>query len=91
MHPVLVEAKGKLDFAKYVCLRWMRFTPGLLGVVMIHFLWPLFGSGPIWKQRTDTLMKPCYSSWWHNFLYVNNWVQHHDDIVSPVVASRLRS
>lgn len=84
VHPVLIKTKGKLDFLKYVSLRWMRFTPGLLGVMMIHFLWPLLGSGPMWKERTETLMKPCYTSWWQNFLYINNWVQHHEDIVSLV-------
>ena len=81
VHSVQSRGHGELDFWKYVSLRWLRFTPGLFGVVMLHFLWPLLGSGPMWKERTEALMKPCYSSWWQNFLYVNNWVSHHQDIV----------
>ena len=55
---------------------------------MMHFLWPLLGSGPVWRERTQALLRPCYTSLWLNFLYISNWVSHHEDIVSALSATR---
>ena len=82
VYPLLVKTKGKLDFIQFIGLRWLRFTPSLVGIMMIYFLWPLIGSGPIFKEKSRALLKPCYQYWWKNFFYINNWVTHHQDIVS---------
>lgn len=81
-YPLLVKTKGKLDFFKYIFLRWIRFTPSLAGLLMIHMIWPLMGSGPVFREKSQKLLKPCYESWWKNFVYINNWADKPDDIVS---------
>ena len=49
---------------------------------MISFLWPLIGSGPVFKSQTGELLEACYNSWWKNLLYINNFASHHTEIVS---------
>lgn len=78
----MIKSKGKLSFVKFIAFRWIRFTPALGGIILLHFLWPLVGSGPVFKEQSVQLLKPCYTEWWKNFLYINNWVDYPDEIVS---------
>lgn len=57
------------------------FTPLLIGVICLHLLWPLFGSGPFFhKSMIQVLTKPCEDSWWKNILYISNWWSLKDQV-----------
>ena len=59
---------------KYVSMRWLRFVPPLVGIICFHMVWPLIGSGPIFKEYARVLTEPCAKNWWTNILFINNWL-----------------
>ena len=58
----------------YITMRWFRFVPPLIGIICFHIVWPLLGSGPIFKQYANELTEPCEWNWWTNILFINNWL-----------------
>jgi peptidoglycan/LPS O-acetylase OafA/YrhL len=71
--PLMTKKRGP-TFIKYVSIRWLRFIPPLIGAICFHILWPLLGSGPVFKQISTELTKPCVKNWWTNVLLINNWL-----------------
>ncbi|RWS08064.1 Nose resistant to fluoxetine protein 6-like protein, partial [Dinothrombium tinctorium] len=58
----------------FTALRYLRLTPAYAAVIAFTFIFPILGSGPTWHETVDGIVKPCYESWWTNFLYINNFV-----------------
>ena len=56
----------------FIVARWLRLTPQLLIFILITFLLPLIGSGPIWKETVSPIIETCSTNWWMNLLYVQN-------------------
>ncbi len=61
------------NYFVFILMRLLRFTPNLIGIILLYFLMPHFGSGPIFKENIDTVYKPCEQFWWRNLLYINNF------------------
>ena len=57
--------------------RFLRLTPQILILILLTFLLPLGGwaSGPIWKETIDPVIENCYSNWWWDLFYLQNWIQ----------------
>ena len=62
-----------MNMVKYYAWRLLKFVP-LLSMVLIFsmFLLPFAGSGPIWSNYSETVMKPCEDYWWTVLVQVNN-------------------
>lgn len=54
--------------------RYLRIVPIVLAVTMtLAYLFPLFGSGPLWWSAVPTVAQPCRDNAWTNLLFVNNF------------------
>lgn len=70
----LLKSKGRsFNYFAFVLFRWLRYTPNLIGVILLYLLLPHFGSGPIFKENINFMYKPCEQLWWRNLLYINNF------------------
>lgn len=69
-------------------LRYMRLTPPYALVIALAFVFPLTSSGPLWRETTEPIVNSCYTSWWTNLLYINNFYMT-DRLVSIIASARL--
>ncbi|XP_075551279.1 O-acyltransferase like protein-like [Dermacentor variabilis] len=74
--PRMEKKKGKLNIISSLIQRFWRMTPSYLLVMAVFSLLPLFGSGPLWHEIMNPLMRNCAKSWWTNLLYVSNYLPY---------------
>lgn len=56
----------------------------LVGPILVVYLLPLFGDGPIWHYFEKLHTQPCYDSVLPNFLFYNNYADSLDEVVSDL-------
>ncbi|RWS14771.1 Nose resistant to fluoxetine protein 6-like protein, partial [Dinothrombium tinctorium] len=71
--PFLEKTKGKFNYLIYIAHRWFRLTPALVGLIMFIYLFPFFGSGPVFKHHVYPYVQSCERNWWYDLLYISNW------------------
>ncbi|CAG7725079.1 unnamed protein product [Allacma fusca] len=74
----LDKRNGKFNYVMFAVHRFLRLTPTyiiLLGIMAT--LLPYMGSGPGWFV-IEAESKNCESYWWHNILYLNNFLSFSD-------------
>lgn len=82
----LSRRKLKLPFALYVIVRWLRYTPSMIGTLCFMFIAIHQGSGPFFSlEMNEDLVAPCRSNWWRNLLYIHNF-----DKFDEMVRERMR-
>ncbi|XP_075533839.1 nose resistant to fluoxetine protein 6-like [Dermacentor variabilis] len=65
-------------YVKSLIQRYWRLIPLAMLVMLILFLEPLFGSGPIWKAKMNSEVRNCELHWWSvlggfsNFFHVDD-------------------
>ncbi|XP_054157260.1 nose resistant to fluoxetine protein 6-like [Oppia nitens] len=62
----------KFNGFAYFITRYLRLTPQMAIFMLISFLIPLIGSGPIWHEFIDPVMDKCYNNFWQNFIFLQN-------------------
>ena len=73
--------KLKISFLPYVMLRWLRYTPPMIGMICLTITIELLGNGPLFHHDLIwPLVRRCYDSWWINLLYVNNYQDFDDQV-----------
>ena len=70
----MFKRTGAPTLFSYISMRWFRFMPSMIGIICFHILWPLMGSGPVFKKYANELTEPCSRNWWTNILFINNWL-----------------
>ncbi|XP_054157156.1 nose resistant to fluoxetine protein 6-like [Oppia nitens] len=68
-----VRVARRFDYFAFLVFRWLRYTPAVLGLVLLYPLLPLLGSGPIFTSAITGLSQPCELYFWRNLLYFNNF------------------
>jgi len=69
-----LASKLKIRFGPYVLLRWIRYTPPLIGTICMMVGAELLGNGPLFHHDLIwPTVSGCYSHWWRNLLYINNY------------------
>ncbi len=67
--------KGKLfkfSITAFLLSRFLRLTPQLFIFILITFLIPLLGSGPLWSETMTPIIENCSRYWWRNLFYIQN-------------------
>ena len=67
--------KGKpenFNIFLYIVLRLTRLLPQLMIFILLTFLLPLLGSGPLWREVVVSNVRKCETNWWLNMLLINN-------------------
>lgn len=54
-------------------IRYLRLTPPYAVTIAIAFVFPLISNGPLWRETTEPIVNSCYTSWWTNLFYINNF------------------
>ncbi|KFM75360.1 hypothetical protein X975_09374, partial [Stegodyphus mimosarum] len=75
----LEKDNGRLNYLRYYVHRVWRLTPPVAGCLLIMFLLPLLGSGPLWKDVIGHEVGNCEKYWWQALIIpINTWT-HFDD------------
>ncbi len=71
----LEKSNGKFNYISYVFKRWLRLSVSHFGSILIIYLTPLTGNGPIWHKCNQSLQPKCksWTSLMSNIFYYNNW------------------
>lgn len=70
------EEPGWLLFFKAAFLRYVRFAPLLILMLLSHATWLYrFGSGPVWDKVNFAERQFCRKNWWTNLLFLNNYIE----------------
>ncbi|XP_022243866.1 nose resistant to fluoxetine protein 6-like isoform X1 [Limulus polyphemus] len=69
----LQSQNGCLNILKMYLHRYWRLTPAYGFCMVLVFLLPLLGSGPLWHVVINQMVDNCRHSWWKNLLYINNF------------------
>ncbi|XP_055952756.1 nose resistant to fluoxetine protein 6-like [Argiope bruennichi] len=70
----LDKKNGRLNFLRYYLHRIWRLTPPVAGVLLIMFILPLLGSGPLWKDVIGKQVGNCEKYWWQALIIpINTW------------------
>ena len=70
----------------YQAEKYYRFSPTLIAMISINFLWPLLGSGPLFHENyTRFMTDPCYNSWWRNLLLISNWYPSEEQVLTKLI------
>ncbi|XP_076313904.1 nose resistant to fluoxetine protein 6-like isoform X2 [Tachypleus tridentatus] len=74
----LKENNGQFSLLRYYVHRYWKLTPTFL--IISGGIWLLedLGSGPVWKESLDPLIKSCKKNWWTNVLYIGNFYKVED-------------
>ncbi|XP_015785670.1 nose resistant to fluoxetine protein 6 [Tetranychus urticae] len=81
-YQVLEKTRGRLSFIQYIVVRYLRTTPTVIASILLIFIWPRLGSGPLFRELATKQTDNCIKHWWRNLLYINNY-QHIFDMCSP--------
>ncbi|KAH7640749.1 hypothetical protein HUG17_8218 [Dermatophagoides farinae] len=67
------RSNQSINIFTYIWLRWIRFTPPLLGATCLLLLWPRIGQGPLFhSDYIGFITEPCYQNWYLSFGYISN-------------------
>ncbi|CAG5014950.1 unnamed protein product [Parnassius apollo] len=62
---------------KGILARWLRLTPSYAIVLAISLTWlRFFGSGPLWGQVVNSVVKDCRRYGWLHLIYINNYIDN---------------
>ena len=72
---ILEKSSGKFNYANYIMNRWLKLSIPLFGAILLYYIMPMVGSGPIWNE-CDGYFQPGCKDWsiiMSNFLYYSNF------------------
>lgn len=67
----------------YTIARYIRLTPQQVIVILMFFLLPLLGEGPIYKQGTEPYANNCMKNYWLNLLYLQSYINRKEICLIP--------
>ncbi|KAG8184567.1 hypothetical protein JTE90_007683 [Oedothorax gibbosus] len=63
---------------KFIILTCIRMMAIQVLVALLFFLFPLFGSGPLWHEFVENPLDNCRNTWWMNLLFIQNFLGPYD-------------
>ena len=77
----LLNQALEFSYLRYLLGRWFRLASVLFGSILLIYLLPLAGNGPMWFFNEQYVAAPCKkpSSLLSTFLYYSNWNDPLDD------------
>lgn len=80
---IIFSLDVKFNGILYTIARYIRLTPQLFIVILLFFLLPLMGEGPIYKQGTERHATNCMNHFWLNLLYLQSYVNRRELCLIP--------
>lgn len=71
----LKRSFGDFSYTTYLIKRWFRLSVALVGTILLLYLLPLLGNGPMWFYNDQAVVAPCRSrrTLASSLLYYSNW------------------
>ena len=70
-----------VNYLKYIANRWLSYARRLIGPILLIYLLPLAGNGPIWHYFEQLYAMPCKQNFLPSFLFTSNYASKLDDVV----------
>ncbi|XP_046748815.1 uncharacterized protein LOC124412737 [Diprion similis] len=71
--------QGRANYLKSGLQRYLRLTPSYLVVIIFYVSYfDRLDVGPTWNIYVGRNVEACRRYWWHNLLYINNYVPGND-------------
>jgi hypothetical protein len=71
---IIKSPEKGVNVFKFFLLKFYRYTPTYALLLALVLLMPTWGSGPSWFSHMDPMYSHCKENWWHNILYINNFM-----------------
>ena len=69
----LSREKTKIGYLPFVLLRWLRYSPVMVGSICLTVIMEVLGSGPLAQHNHLMIgLDSCYDYWWAHLLYLQN-------------------
>ena len=68
----------------FLISRFIRFIPQLIIFMLLSTLIPLLSSGPVWKQHISSEVNNCYTNWWQNIIFLQNFINPQNMVYNSV-------
>lgn len=71
----LYKNNGRFNYITYTIRLWLKYSIPIFVVVLLFWLLPLTGDGPIWNYGINLIMPSCYDSFslFSSFFYFSNY------------------
>ncbi|KAK9891022.1 hypothetical protein WA026_013354 [Henosepilachna vigintioctopunctata] len=84
----MVRKKGEItlkDVSIILLNRYFRLLPHILVIVLLHTssIWEIYLSKLLYRYITSMERKRCFSGWWQNLLFIQNWSCFNGEMCSP--------
>ena len=70
------------NYLKYVLNRYLSLVRRVIGPILLVYLMPLVGDGPIWHYFSDLYSEPCKNNLLPTLFFYNNYADSFDQVVS---------
>lgn len=80
---IIFSVDIKFNAFFYIVARYARLTPQLIIIILLFFLLPLAGDGPLYRQGTDVHAERCYKNFWVDLLYLQSYINRKDLCIIP--------
>lgn len=60
----LLQSKQQINILRIILNRIIRLWPSLWLIVVLIFIIPNLGQGPLWSEMMEQQVNSCYQSWW---------------------------
>lgn len=60
------------SFGSYVCKKYIRLVPPMLGLICINYVWPHLSNGFVMNDLANKIQEPCDKYGWTNMLLFHN-------------------
>ncbi|XP_027204153.2 nose resistant to fluoxetine protein 6-like [Dermatophagoides pteronyssinus] len=75
-----------INYVKFVLNRYLSIIRKLIGPILLIYLMPLLGDGPIWHYFTPLYVEPCQNNLWKTLLLINNYESSFEKVcLSPSI------
>ena len=79
----LHKTNGRFNYLTYLIRLWLKYAVPMFIVLLLFWLFPLTGDGPIWNYGVNLIMPSCkdnYSLFSSFFFFSNYRIQDHNNI-----------
>lgn len=67
----------------FTAARYLRLTPQLVVTILLFFLIPLAGNGPLYSSYIEPEAEKCYKNYWLNLLYMQTYFNRNEMCIIP--------
>ncbi|OTF69940.1 hypothetical protein BLA29_010520, partial [Euroglyphus maynei] len=72
------------NYLKFLLNRYLSIIRRFIGPILLIYLMPMLGDGPIWHYFQPLYVEPCKHNLWKTLLMINNYETSLDKVVCVI-------